>query len=138
MDIQTLKRAAEFVGTLPENLELVKGDLYVYNVNEDMILFNPHQETGAHWLKKMELKLSPEQWENYKDFMLIEFLKENPDTSFLMWFKTAKCSVCFPIIMEVIPNSNVNKTENPEHVRQVMLRKASFVNVNPKPAKEVE
>jgi len=67
-------------------------------------LFNPNED--ANLLKKMELKLNPEQFSSYR-FKMFNKWAETDETKMLIewekWFKCeAETKLCFSKIMEVI------------------------------------
>jgi len=118
MKIEPLKRAAEFLGETIHDINQYRVEVKHYVTFADGAisengsdLFNPHEEEGAHWLKKMELKLSPEQWKEYRSKMIDAFptdtdseWKSMPFSClFERWLKCeAPTSLCFEKIMEVI------------------------------------
>jgi len=104
--IEQLKKAAEFLGLVWGGLN-PSGTTCVRN-GGDYDDFEPELETGAHWLKKMELKLSPEQWAIYEVLMIKEWKKITPMIDLLMWFKTAPTKLCFEKICEVISSEVKN------------------------------
>lgn len=125
MEIETLKRAAEFMGRIDtKKLEEIqsykeKGGAGFWIAlmaekaiwDKAMYKFNPHED--ANLLKKMELKLSHQQWNKYKGLMMDVYDDDlNPNGllfAFERWFKCeAKTELCFNTIMEVIPKHKVN------------------------------
>jgi len=99
--IEKLKLAAEFLGySKIDNGKRLS--VYIKKDGKSLFaLFNPHEDTGRHWLVEMENKLSGDQWVNYEaklynagDFKFTE--------EFNRWFKTAPSEICFKCIIEVL------------------------------------
>lgn len=95
MNIETLKRAAEFMGEAWYTDHSTKP----YRIYRAGKLFNPHED--ANLLKKMEEKLSPGQWETYKNLLYGEF-RIAEEFDWMRWFKTAPTKLCFEKLMECI------------------------------------
>lgn len=81
---------------------------YLLSVEKDRVIdfarFNPHEETGRHWLVEMISKLSPEQYESW-DYLMFEIaLKYSKSNypSYRQWLLAAPSELCFENIMEVI------------------------------------
>lgn len=98
MNTETLKRAAEWMGNLPENLNHENdSELWYLNVNAEWVLFNPHEDFNL--LKKMVAKLSRNQFKAWRASML-----EHWDFHMKVdqWLLTAPTKLCFEKLMEVI------------------------------------
>jgi len=108
MDIEKLKRAADILGEEFRESPHDAGIGQIYSEKlERWTWFGPHQEEGAHWLKKMELKLDRKKRSEYETSMSIHFSSIRTEEGFLwcefsFWFKTAPTKLCFEKIMEVI------------------------------------
>ena len=110
--IKKLKRAAEFSGFTPPYIYGERNGVVLVNTGTiyelDCKIFNPHEETGRHWLVEMERKLDIVQYNEYKGLMLEEFHKRPYDEdklethNFSRWFKTAPSELCFEKLLEVI------------------------------------
>lgn len=96
--IEKLKRAARFID---EELETLGGDLYAIRSDTS---FNPDEEEGTHWLKKMLRKLPFHEKDQYIGLMEKEYQKlDNPDFLLSWWLVCeAPTELCFEKIMEVI------------------------------------
>ena len=107
MEIEKLKRAAEFLGLeIDERFAgVINRGLFKRYTDEQ---FNPHEETGRHWLVEMMRKLIGwgSKWNAFQYEILKEYNKEpNPfrkHLSFPHWLVTAPSELCFEKIMEVI------------------------------------
>ena len=98
--IKKLKRAAEFIDVDI----LIKGtSIFVLDEN-DLVkdTFNPHQETGRHWLIEMMRDFDENQWIKYGDLMAAEHLYEVYNIGYTQWLLIAPSELCFEKIMEVI------------------------------------
>jgi len=102
--IEKLKRAAEFLGyelTTQFGGEYFETKTEIIDIND----FNPHEETGRHWLVEMVNKLTLIQFNEYLYKMQVTYKEgklAKEDFDFWKWFWTAPSKLCFEKIMEVI------------------------------------
>jgi len=65
-------------------------------------LFNPHEETGRHWLVEMMKKLNRDQWREFEELITEEGRELNISNPIMQWVSCAPSELCFEKIMEVI------------------------------------
>jgi len=144
MKIEILKKAAEFLDLVwfpaGDDNPMVVAKQHPIDLDgiykTDIVPFTPHLETGIHWLRKMELSLSPEQWDEYTNLVLRHYpAGKDKFRRWERWFKCeASTELCFEKIMEVIYHDKPTTIEMAELVSQcsaipkigLIARKLSF------------
>jgi len=107
--IRELKMCAEFLGwdtVCPKNGHTFKTFYDTLKFKD----FNPHEEEGAHWNKKILEKFNEVQWDKYLLKMTVVHtrLKSGPDSyndsqrTFFKWSLTAPEKIKFKCICEVL------------------------------------
>lgn len=109
--IKNLKLAAKFLGEDVEIYSEINSyikDTYLDDYRRAQVRFNPHEETGFHWLNKLEKKLSPTQHDSYTRLIMKKWCGENTlnmegkTLSYLLQWLTYKQEFRFECIIEVL------------------------------------